>query len=224
MIPREPNPACTDFEALMADVLDDAVTEATRGWLQAHASSCPECRDLLDLARIGKQWLGTVEDVPPPASLVHNILAATSVEGAPLAPRRGERDRVRGNPLSVAWSAVRAWSREPRLVMTAAMAFFSLSMLANVTGTTLGDLRELKPSKLVTRTSLRYHEVTAGVVRYYDNNPFLRELEVRLHDLRDAASEPEGEDAPRPAPPKGSQEPYAPAHVAAAGQEGLIHG
>jgi hypothetical protein len=226
MIPDSPNPACTKFESLLADALDDVETERARGWMQTHASSCADCRQLLDLARLGKQWLGTMEVVVPPANLVHNILAATSAESAPLAPRRGERDRVRRSPLSVAWSALRAWSSEPRLVMTAAMAFFSLSMLANVTGTTLGDLRELKPSTLATRTSLRYHEVTAGVVRFYDNNTYLRELEVRLEVLRDAAAGAEGDDAaPRSAPPKGSeQEPHAPAHVAAARQEDRIHG
>jgi hypothetical protein len=92
---------------------------------------------------------------------------------------------------------------QPRLAMTGAMAFFSLSMIANLTGASVQDLRRLDPRAFASDASLRYHAATAGLVRYYDNNRFLRELEVGLRDLREAA---EGESAEKPAAPEQESE------------------
>ncbi|WP_213804023.1 zf-HC2 domain-containing protein [Granulicella sp. dw_53] len=71
---------------------------------------------------------------------------------------------------------------QPRLAMTAAMAFFSVALTLNLTGLKLTQLRasDLRPSSLKRSLS----EANAHVVRYYDNLRVVYELESRVHDLQ----------------------------------------
>ena len=71
---------------------------------------------------------------------------------------------------------------QPRLAMTAAMAFFSIALTLNLTGVRLSELRvsDLKPSSL--KRSM--YEANAHVVRYYTNLRVVYELESRVHDLQ----------------------------------------
>ena len=71
---------------------------------------------------------------------------------------------------------------QPRLAMTAAMAFFSIALTLNLTGVQLSALRasDLKPSNL----KRNFYEANAHVVRYYDNLRVVYELESRVHDLQ----------------------------------------
>ncbi len=71
---------------------------------------------------------------------------------------------------------------QPRLAMTAAMAFFSIALTLNLTGVRLSELRasDLKPSS-IKRT---FYESSAHVVRYYDNLRVVYELESRVRDLQ----------------------------------------
>jgi hypothetical protein len=71
---------------------------------------------------------------------------------------------------------------QPRLAMTAAMAFFSIALTLNLTGVRLTELSvsDLKPSNL-RRT---FYQADASVVRYYDNLRVVYELESRVQDLK----------------------------------------
>ncbi|WP_128914564.1 zf-HC2 domain-containing protein [Granulicella sibirica] len=82
---------------------------------------------------------------------------------------------------------------QPRLAMTAAMAFFSIALTLNLTGVHLSALtaEDLKPSAI--RKS--FYEANAHVVRYCDNLRVVYELEARAHDLRSTS-----DDLPAPAP------------------------
>jgi len=73
---------------------------------------------------------------------------------------------------------------QPRLAMTAAMAFFSIALTMNLTGVHLEDLRasDLKPSSL-RRDVANAH---ASVARYYEGLRVVYELESRVHDLESA--------------------------------------
>lgn len=189
---------CSDFIVSLAEALDGLAGDRALEAMRIHASLCVECRTLHELAREGKNWLGTLDEIEPPARLVHNILAATSRADGP-APRP-----VPAAPggLRSWWPALGARVLRPRLVMTAAMAFFSMSLLANQTGVSLADfhvsdLRELRPSRITTRLSLQYYATTARVVRYYENNRFVHELETRLRDLRENVVAEPDEAAPQ---------------------------
>jgi hypothetical protein len=71
---------------------------------------------------------------------------------------------------------------QPRLAMTAAMAFFSIALTLNLTGVRITSLRpsDLKPSSLRRSAS----EAMAGVIRYSDNLRVVYELESRVRDLQ----------------------------------------
>jgi hypothetical protein len=71
---------------------------------------------------------------------------------------------------------------QPRLAMTAAMAFFSIALTLNLTGVRLTDLRasDFKPSSLMRSA----YEAKAKVVRYSDNLRVVYELESRVRDLQ----------------------------------------
>lgn len=86
-------------------------------------------------------------------------------------------------------AAVRANMRrtgllEPRLMLTAAMAFFSISITLNVAGIRLNDLRPMNLRHTVTRT---YFDTSAHVTRYYENMRVVYQLESRVRELRRAA-------------------------------------
>lgn len=71
---------------------------------------------------------------------------------------------------------------QPRLAMTAAMAFFSIALTMNLTGVRLSQLHasDLKPSSILRSC----YEAKAKVVRYSDNLRVVYELESRVRDLQ----------------------------------------
>jgi hypothetical protein len=71
---------------------------------------------------------------------------------------------------------------QPRLAMTAAMAFFSIALTMNLTGVRLSAFHasDFKPSNIM-RTA---YEAKAKVVRYSDNLRVVYELESRVRDLQ----------------------------------------
>jgi len=73
---------------------------------------------------------------------------------------------------------------QPRLAMTAAMAFFSIALTMNLTGIHPLSLRasDLQPSSL----KRDYHDANARIVRYYEGLRVVYELESRVHDLQSA--------------------------------------
>jgi hypothetical protein len=97
------------------------------------------------------------------------------------------------------WTAV----RQPRFAMSFGMAFFSLSLVMNLTGIKLRDLRylDLRPSAIRSNASRSYYETEAKVVRYYENMRLVYELQTRVRDLRNA-TQPEEQRPPQTAPPR----------------------
>jgi hypothetical protein len=75
---------------------------------------------------------------------------------------------------------------QPRLAMTAAMAFFSVALTLNITGVRVNELRlsDLRPATI----KRNIYEANAHVLRYYDNLKVVYELESRVHDLQRSSS------------------------------------
>jgi hypothetical protein len=71
---------------------------------------------------------------------------------------------------------------QPRLAMTAAMAFFSIALTLNLLGVHLSNLRvsDLRPSSI----KRNFYEANAHVARYYTNLKVVYELESRVRDLQ----------------------------------------
>jgi hypothetical protein len=108
---------------------------------------------------------------------------------------------------------VRHTLMQPRLAMTAAMAFFSIALTLNLTGIRITQLRasDFKPSSI----RRAFYETNARVVRTFDNMRVVYELESRVHDLQRAsesetpapAPQNQNDSAPRNQQPSGDQSP-----------------
>ncbi len=98
---------------------------------------------------------------------------------------------------------------QPRLAMTAAMAFFSIALTLNLTGVRITQLRasDFTPSSI----KRSFYDANAKVVRSIDNLRVVYELESRVHDLQrdsDSNTTPAPESAPAPQnTPSGDQQP-----------------
>src|SRR6185437_17031382 len=70
---------CSEFEALLAEALDNALPEEIRQSFEEHGRSCRVCGPLWTEAQEGLALMRSLEQVKPPKNLVHNILAATTM-------------------------------------------------------------------------------------------------------------------------------------------------
>jgi hypothetical protein len=184
---------CTEFDARLADALDGIMSGKELAAFKAHAAECGDCGPLFTQAESGMKLLKSLAEVEAPANLVHNILARTSMADPRMSHAPALAAGVRGSWLGRAmeWAspvirpALNIMS-QPRLAMTAAMAFFSVSLLLNLAGVRMSDLKnlDLRPSAISTSASLQYHQTTAKVVKYYENIRFVYELESRMKELK----------------------------------------
>src|SRR5271168_5042685 len=212
--------SCEEWEALLVDFLDGTLPAVTADNFHSHRQTCAACAEMFSHSGQGREWLNflRVEPQVPPV-LVSKILAQTS--GAEnLASPRGELEPVPAVVIPAAL-ALPFWRRpgvalgsrlmaQPRLLMTAAMAFFSITLTLNMAGVRLSSVRlaDLKPAALSSNLNKQYYMATARVVRYYDNLRFFYEMEARVRELRrdadlDNSKPAEGQPAPSPAPQDG---------------------
>jgi len=181
----------------------DMLADARRGtaWMEMLKSPRPEPPVTL-LERIIAQTSGQAEkDAKPPI-----VLGPTDYLRAPAPPR--VPNTILGRPTLVPspalaggtlpyastnvlpfrtriTSGLRSLGQtmlQPRLAMTAAMAFFSIALTMNLTGVRLSQLHasDLKPSSILRSC----YEAKAKVVRYSDNLRVVYELESRVRDLQ----------------------------------------
>lgn len=182
---------CAEFEALLAEALDGALAGGERERFEQHRTACSDCGPLYADAAAGLSWMKSLEEVEPPRNLVHNILIATSgqeAEAEASAPGEPGRGWTRGW-LKPALFPLYAAVRQPRFAMSAAMAFFSVSLMMQVTGVKLSDLRhlDLRPSALQSSAVRNYNETSSKVVKYYENIRLVYEIQTRMQQLKDAA-------------------------------------
>ena len=179
---------CSEFDALLSDVLDQQLTGKKLEAFQAHAQSCSLCGPLLTEAEQGQRWLKRLADVEPPATLIDNILVATTGldtvrRAAPEQP--SWLDRI-SDWASLLVSPVLGVVRQPRFAMSFCMAFFALSVSLSLAGVKVSDVRraDLRPSAI--RRS--YYETSGRVVKYYENIRFVYEIESRLREFKRATT------------------------------------
>jgi len=214
MTERNLNPsstACGQWEMLLADALDGLLRPEDEARFSQHMTGCANCAALFEEARKGREWLEFLSPEPEvPCGLLDKILAQTGpgqVAGYGL--MAGESNVVQmPTPQIVSVAAVAAshkvyeitppvWQRagfipqlrryaEPRLLMTAAMAFFSIALTLNVAGVRLDNLRlsALRPSMVRSVVERRLMTASTPVVRYYDHMRIRYEVEWRIRDLR----------------------------------------
>jgi hypothetical protein len=188
------SPACGHWEILLTDALDGLLRPEDEGQFAEHMASCPACAALFEEARKGREWLEFLSPEPEvPSGLLDRILAQTGPGQV------GGYGLITGgtNAFPMAPAATQAWQRpgfmgqvrrfaEPRLLMTAAMAFFSIALTLNLTGVRLSSLRlaDLRPTAVRSFMERRLMMASVPIVRYYDHLPFVYEVESRVRELR----------------------------------------
>ena len=187
-VPTHNEMQCSEFEALLTDALDGILKGGGLLRFQSHRQSCALCSVMFAEAEAGKTWLHALEEAEPPRNLMHNILAATSgVESArvPAAQSSPWAERIFGRILPVL-----APMMQPRFAMSFAMAFFSVSIMLNLAGVRVTDLKyvDLRPAAVRDNTVRSFYETTARVEKYYENLRLVYEIESRVRELTNAAT------------------------------------
>ena len=83
------------------------------------------------------------------------------------------------------------YAMQPGLLMTAAMAFFSIALTLNLTGVRLTTLRlaDLRPVAMRSYMERQLNMASVPIVRYYDHLRFVYEVESRVRQLRSQSRE-----------------------------------
>lgn len=201
--------ACAVCEAMLPEAVDGMLSEAEQIAFDKHVAGCMECARELAEAKRGAAWLSMLKSraPEPPVGLLAKILAETTgtsqpdtaavaapVSAAPVwEPEvRPQVQSPRGS--SAGWATVRKfWNGafpldsataifQPRLAMTAAMAFFSVALTLNLTGVRLRDVRasNFTPSALKRTVA----DMDASATRMFQNNRAVYQVESRLSELR----------------------------------------
>jgi hypothetical protein len=182
--------ACGQWETLLADALDGTLKPEDEATFSAHMAVCPSCAELFEEARRGREWLDFLSTEPEvPVGLLDRILAQTGpgqVEGYGLIPAPSA-----GMPTLQPWQQpgfagqIRRFA-QPRLLMTAAMAFFSIALTLNLTDVRISSLRisDLRPAAVRSFMERRLTMASTPIIRYYDHLRFVYEVESRMRELR----------------------------------------
>jgi hypothetical protein len=185
---------CEEWEALLVDFLDGTLAPADLDSFQSHRQTCSSCAEMCSQAERGREWLNFLRVEPEvPAVLVTNILAQTS--GSDRVVNSGSEFVPAAVAIPVA-PVLPFWQRsgmviahnrmaQPRLLMTAAMAFFSITLTLNMAGVRLSGIRlaDLKPAAISNSLDKQYHMASASVVRHVDNLRIVYEMEARWREL-----------------------------------------
>jgi len=188
--------SCEEWEAMLVDFLDGTLAVGDPDSFHGHRESCPACAEMFTQAGQGREWLSFLREEPDaPSTLVARILAQTS-GSEPRPAMSGDLVPAAAVVIPVA-PVLPFWKRggigfatrqvaQPRLLMTAAMAFFSITLTLNMAGVRLSTIHvtDLKPSALGSNVSKQFHMAGARVVRYYDNLRFVYEMEAQVREMR----------------------------------------
>ncbi|HEX4154789.1 MAG TPA: zf-HC2 domain-containing protein [Acidobacteriaceae bacterium] len=204
---RKKTAECELCEAMCPEAVDGTLSVAERRVFERHVAECAWCAKELEEAQRGAAWLGMLKGhtPEPPAALLAKILAGTTgAEVAADARTPLMRDttaqewatRVSGKSAAPAWAlssmmrkitdAFRIESGratfQPRLAMTAAMAFVSLALTLNLTGVRLKNLRASSFTPAAIRRTVANE--SASVSRSFENMRVVYQVESRVSELR----------------------------------------
>jgi anti-sigma factor RsiW len=215
---RQSGMQCTEFEGLLSEAIDGTLMSARRGDFERHRSACEACGSLFAEVSSGLVWLEEMEEVAPPAKLVHNILLATSRAATREVVRPAARIEVPGEAWSEpAWSQRTlpqkrtwrttlgagygvadsgggrgAWVRSKLSAMLAPVltARFGLSMgMAFFSMMLVLNMARIQIRELTPhRLSHAFYNGQNKVMKYYQNMRLVVEIESRVRELRDAGA------------------------------------
>ena len=184
-----------ELENLVSEYLEGQLGAVRRVEVEKHLGECSPCRELVADVRYAFELCRAAESVEPAPWLVPKILRATLGERKP-----GLMERIT------------AWFRagvQVRVISTAAMTVFSLSVIASACGISLRNLslEDLNPRNWAHEVDRNGHLLLGRAEKYYYDLKVVYEIESRLRELR---AEPSGEPE-RPKAPTGGSTQGAPA-------------
>jgi Putative zinc-finger len=190
------SPACGQWETLLADAMDGQLRPEDEAVFTSHMASCAACSEMFEQVRRGREWLEFLAPEPEvPAYLLDRILGETG-HGKPEPGRFvAATPALAGGPNVIAMPPV--WQRpgfgarmrrfaEPRLMMTAAMAFFSIALTLSLTGVRFSavSMNDLRPSAVRSVVERRIMTASTPFIRYYDHLRFVYEVESTMKEMR----------------------------------------
>ena len=177
---------CSEFEALLADALDNSVSADARPAFDEHGRDCAVCGPMLAEALEGMLMVRGLAELKPPKNLVHNILAATSRKEATAEQiaeeaKLGWMERMRRSLTPGVGGLLHS-----RFAMSFAMAFFSLSITLTLAGVKVTDVTNMveHPSLLRKTVVLGYTNVEAKVTSYYENLRLVYQVQAKVRELK----------------------------------------
>jgi hypothetical protein len=221
---------------MLPDVFDHTLSPDEQAIFDRHLAICPDCSRMFIDAQRGAAWLEMLRSPrpEPTADLLERILVSTGPAADRPAISPAHTNTLLEQPMLVPAAAapapyttgkvlpfrqrfanafriqtMRHTLMQPRLAMTAAMAFFSIALTLNLTGIRITQLKasDFTPSSI----KRSFYDANAKVVRSIDNLRVVYELESRVHDLQrdsDSSNTPAPESAPAPQnTPSGDQQP-----------------
>lgn len=212
------SPACGQWETLLADALDGLLRPEDEAIFTSHMATCASCAEMFEQARRGREWLAFLSPEPEvPAGLLDKILAETGngkIDTARLAVAGGVQLPNNVIPIVPAWQRPGLAARlrrfaEPRLLMTAAMAFFSIGLTLSMTGVHISSIKvDLRPSAVRSQLEKRIATASTPIIRYYDHLRFVYEMESTMRQIRqsrdaDQQSQPAGKSKGQDSSPNG---------------------
>jgi hypothetical protein len=185
---------CEEWAALLTDKLDGTLAPEREAAFAAHAAQCPSCGLLLEEAERGREWLRMLRDDPPepPVQLLGKILAVTGATGR-------ATDHPLGSFASAHGGAAAPWrlagvlpahsgfgTHQARLLLTAAMAVFSVALTFSLFGLRLPPVHaaELNPGAVQASVSRSFYDRKKQLVSFYENWRFANEVESRVRTLQ----------------------------------------
>jgi len=189
------SPACGQWETLLVDAMDGNLRPEDEATFSGHMANCAACTEMFEQVRRGREWLEFLSPEPEvPSYLLDRILVETGhgkADAGTLAVAGGTS--VGGNVVMMppVWQRPGFKARlrrfaEPRLLMTAAMAFFSIALTMSMTGVRISGVKmsDLRPAALRSAVEKRIMTASTPIVRYYDHLRFVYEVESRMKELR----------------------------------------
>lgn len=177
---------CEQWEELLTDALDGLLPAGDRAAFDGHGSECPVCAQLLTQAKQGQEWLQFLNEEPEvPAGLVERIVGRTSgaaVPGPAVLAGAGAIPAAAG----VLRLPVRHATWDSRMMMTVAMAFFSIALTLNLMGVRLSNVKlsDLTPANLELGLTRQFYGAQKSVMQYYDSLRLVYEVESKVRQLR----------------------------------------
>jgi hypothetical protein len=195
---------CAEFEILLCDAVDGTLRGEQQAAFDAHRQSCAACDEMATDVLGVTAFIERTAVVEPPKELLTKILFETSGK----APKAN-------SPVTAGWfKRLFGPILQPKLAMGMAMTILSISMLAQVFGLEVRQLRasDLEPARIWTGVEDGAHRQWSRVVKYYENIRVVYEIQSRLKEWadqeeqdrqsqqKDAATAPQNNSVPTPPP------------------------